>query len=308
MAMIWRIFGVFVVMVLGFFAYQTHTEPQVRHNSLTHRLMYPTDTRVRYRLGKIDPRFGLSRDEVQKLTTEAVNIWHDGTHRQWFVYDDNAKMSINLIYDERQIETNTREKIKQNLDVLHNNHQTSANKLQSQKKQLDAQSHALEMELELWQNDYRHTINRLNSTTDEQEYQALSAKYQDLLQKQQRLNTKIKAHQTAQDNFNRLVREFNAQTDQLNQTITHANARLTPREFHKGEFVHGGHTTINIYEFANTDELRLTLAHELGHALYLDHNDDPTALMYPYAQQQELSNFKLKQADIDLLNHRQFYK
>ncbi|WP_181879576.1 hypothetical protein [Moraxella bovis] len=32
-----------VVLVLGFFSYQTHTEPQVRYNSLIHRLTYPTD-------------------------------------------------------------------------------------------------------------------------------------------------------------------------------------------------------------------------------------------------------------------------
>lgn len=296
-----------IVLLVVFFSYQTHTEPQTRHNSLTHRFMYPMDTRVRYRIGKIDSRFGLSRDEVIKLTDEAVKIWYDGTHQDWFVYDDTAKLAINLIYDERQIETLARQKIKQNLSELHLHHEGNASKLQAQRQALNAQFHAIETELELWQADYQATTNRLRHATD-QERDALNAKRQALLAKQHAINEKIKAYQSAQTAFNQAVDDFNAQTDKLNQSIDHANARLTPREFHKGEFKHGGDTVINIYEFENTDELRLTLAHELGHALYLDHNDDPTALMYPIAGKQELQDFKLKQADIELLENRQFYK
>lgn len=306
--MLRAVIALLVVMVFGFFAYQTHTEPQVRHNSLSHRFLHPTDTRVRYRLGDIDPRFGLSRDEVAKITTEAVNIWHDGTGKAWFVYDENAKMSINLIYDERQIETNARQKIKQNIDNLHSDHQHHASQLEQERQTLDAQFQNLQAQLSRWHDDHRQTHHRLSMTTNDQEREGLTQKLHALNAQQHTLNEKIKAHQTAQDAFNRSVDAFNAQTQKLNQSIDDANARLTARQFHKGEFSHGGHTTINIYEFANTDKLRLTIAHELGHALYLDHNDDPTALMYPYAQKQELSNFKLKQADIDLLNHRQFYK
>ena len=296
------------ILLVVFFAYQTHTEPQVRHNSLTHRFIHPTDTRVRYRIGDVDARFGLTYNEVKRLTDEAVKIWHDGTHQEWFIYDDTAKLTINLIYDERQIETNARQQIKQNLNDMQNHYQINANNLLTKQKQLDAQFHALETELDLWYLDYQNTINRLRYTTDHQERHALTTKHEQLLTKQHALNAKISAYQSAQNAFNQAVDDFNAQTDKLNQSIDHANARLTAREFHKGEFRHGGDTVINIYEFENVDELRLTLAHELGHALYLDHNDDPTALMYPYAQKQELKDFKLKQADIHLLENRQFYK
>lgn len=302
------IITVSIVSLAVFFGYQTHTEPQVRHNSLAHRLTYPTDTRVRYRIGDVDARFGLTHDDVKRLTAEAVQIWHDGTNKEWFIYDDDAKLTINLIYDERQIETNARQQIKQNLNDLHNHHQMSSESLQKRHKQLNAQFHALETELDLWHSDYQKTINRLRDASDDQERQALTQKHEQLLTKQRLINEKINAYQSAQNEFNQAVDKFNAQTNKLNQSIDQANARLTAREFHKGEFRHGGDTFINVYEFENTDELRLTLAHELGHALYLDHNDDPTALMYPYAQKQQLKDFKLKQADIDLLENRQFYK
>lgn len=38
---------------------------------------------------------------------------------------------------------------------------------------------------------------------------------------------------------------------------------------------------IDIYFFEDKDDLRITIAHELGHALGIGHTDDPATLMYP---------------------------
>lgn len=294
-----------VVLVLGFFSYQTHTEPQVRYNSLIHRLTYPTDLRVRYRIGDVDERFGLSRDEVKRLAHEAVMIWHDGTGRQWFVYDDSAKVSINLIYDERQMETAARQQIKQELDTLQQNHKRDSDNLARQRQALHDEFYHLQTELTAWQEQYNQIIHLINHTRDPNERQRLLGIEKQLRANQQALNAKIDAYQLSQDAFNQAVDGINHKAGHINHAIDHANARLTPREFHKGQF--DGHK-IDIYEFENIDDLRLVLAHELGHALSIGHNDDPTALMYPYANEQDLHNFELKQADIDLLNERTLYR
>ncbi|MBE9590900.1 matrixin family metalloprotease [Moraxella sp. K127] len=294
-----------VVLVLGFFSYQTHTEPQVRHNSLIHRLTYPTDLRVRYRIGDVDERFGLSHDEVKRLAHEAVMIWHDGTGRQWFVYDDSAKVSINLIYDERQMETTARQQIKQELDTLQQNHRRDSDNLARQRQALHDEFSRLQTELTAWQEQYNHTIHLINHTHDPNERQRLLGIEKQLRANQQALNAKIDVYRLSQDAFNQAVDDINHKAGHINHAIDHANARLTPREFHKGQF--DGHK-IDIYEFESIDDLRLVLAHELGHALSIGHNDDPTALMYPYANEQDLHNFELKQADIDLLNERTLYR
>ncbi|AWY19988.1 matrixin family metalloprotease [Moraxella bovis] len=294
-----------VVLVLGFFSYQTHTEPQVRYNSLIHRLTYPTDLRVRYRIGDVDERFGLSRDEVKRLAHQAVMIWHDGTGRQWFVYDDSAKVSINLIYDERQMETTARQQIKQELDTLQQNHKRDSDNLARQRQALHDEFYHLQTELTAWQEQYNQIIHLINHTRDPNERQRLLGIEKQLRANQQALNAKIDAYQLSQDAFNQAVDGINHKAGHINHAIDHANARLTPREFHKGQF--DGHK-IDIYEFENIDDLRLVLAHELGHALSIGHNDDPTALMYPYANEQDLHNFELKQADIDLLNERTLYR
>lgn len=61
---------------------------------------------------------------------------------------------------------------------------------------------------------------------------------------------------------------------------------------------------IQIYQFDAKDDLRLTLAHELGHALGLYHHNDPEALMYPVLGEQNLQDFKLRSADKTLLYTR----
>ncbi|STY93257.1 matrixin family metalloprotease [Moraxella bovis] len=260
---------------------------------------------MRYRIGDVDERFGLSRDEVKRLAHEAVMIWHDGTGRQWFVYDDSAKVSINLIYDERQMETTARQQIKQELDTLQQNHKRDSDNLARQRQALHDEFYHLQTELTAWQEQYNQIIHLINHTRDPNERQRLLGIEKQLRANQQALNAKIDAYQLSQDAFNQAVDDINHKAGHINHAIDHANARLTPREFHKGQF--DGHK-IDIYEFENIDDLRLVLAHELGHALSIGHNDDPTALMYPYANEQDLHNFELKQADIDLLNERTLYR
>lgn len=293
--------SIFMVVVLGFFAHQTHTEPQTRFNSLSHRLTHPFDTRVRYRIGEVDTRFGLSRAEVEKLTTEAVAIWHDGTGKEWFVYDDKAKLSINLIYDERQMETTARQKIKQDLDNMQATHERNSDNLALQRQALDEEFNRLQSELTAWQQEYDRIVHLINHTQNPTERQRLMNQEQQLQKQQHALNAKIDAYRLSQSTFNQAVDKINDDVAHINQHIEKANARFTPREFHKGQF--DGHK-IDIYEFENQDDLRLVLAHELGHALSIGHNDDPTALMYPYANEQEVHDFKLKPADIRLLNER----
>lgn len=295
------VFWVCMTILVGFFAYQNVKHPQLVYNRPIDKILHPFDTRVRYRLGEIDPRFDISRAEVEQLTKEAVQIWHAGTGQEWFVYDDSARLTINFVYDERQATTVAQQKTETQIATAINQHNTQSNELGEQKQKLDWQFKALEAKLNTWQTAHNEAYHRLQNNQNPNQYAVLYAKYERTLLEKRRLDDELATFYANQRAYNHKVEQLNASANRVQQHIDDARSKFAPRQFHKGVF---NGRRIEIYEFRSKDDLRLVLAHELGHALGIDHNDDPEALMYPMMGQQNAKNFTLKPADIALLNNR----
>jgi predicted nuclease with TOPRIM domain len=124
-------------------------------------------------------------------------------------------------------------------------------------------------------------------------------------QRQQELQSNIELVQQEVNQYNQRITQLNQKIDELNSldqqldaSVKQYKQRFQPHLFHKGLF---NGKQILIYEFESDNDLRLTLAHELGHALGLQHANSPQALMYPIMKDQEMDHFRLTQADRDLL-------
>ncbi len=268
--------GLIVAMIAAATLFERHY-PQSPYNHLTTRLLHPLDTRVRYRIGTIDPRFGLTSAQVERLALEAAELWERDTGAQLFVYDDNARLSINLVYDERQ----------ENMLAVARFGDSLAEMVAAQKTAAQA-LHARRSELEQFADSLAHEL-AFASTLDSDE--------------RKRLQVAIEQFNARQASYNADVASHNAQEAHIAELVAEANAQFATGSFHQGEF---DGRTINVYTFASTDELRLVLAHEFGHALGLLHTDVPEALMYPMASKEQLKNFRLHPADIALFKaHRQ---
>ena len=280
-------------------AYQTHQHPQLKFNSLGDRITHPFDTRLRYRIAEVDPRFKLSPEQVQSISQQAAQIWKEGTGQDYFVYDPNAQLEIHLIYDQRQSDS---EQSREHLSQLESNQQTWVDK----KKRLDQVEQDLLWSKQLLDQKKQQLDQQIQQFNQEQKFaqqnpDQFRQRKETLQQNVQSLQQEISQYNQRIAQLNGQIGELNALDQQLDASVQQYKQRFQPHMFHKGLF---NGKQILIYEFESEADLRLTLAHELGHALGLAHNDDPKALMYPIMKDQDLLHFQLTPTDRELLLNR----
>lgn len=296
--------AIIIALLLFIFwsGYQTRQHPQLKFNSLTDRISSPFDTRLRYRIAEVDPRFKLSIEQVKVISQQATQIWKDGTGQDYFVYDPHAQLAIHLIYDERQQESEQR---REHLSQLQSNQQHWLEKKQKldqieqeiirSKQFLDLKQQQLNQQIQSYNQEQQNAQQNRNSIANLEYFQQ---RQQALTQNVQLLQQEINQYNQRIAELNQQIDELNALDQQLNASVTQYKQRFKPHLFHKGLF---NGKQVLIYEFESEDDLRLTLAHELGHALGIQHSDDPQALMHPIMRDQDTAHFRLTQSDRDLL-------
>lgn len=269
------VFLVLVVVALVGFGYLSRDKFEAFFDS-----MHPCDKPITYRVDTVDPKFNLSRDKFVADVQEAANIWNKQTGKNLFSYDANGKVSVNLIYDERQAQSN----------------QISAldNQLNSQKGQLDAQIADYKTQVVNFKNrlgQHNTTVQSWNQQggAPQEEFDKLEKERVDLQSQADQLNSLAKKLNLSSENYSLGV-------GKLNNAINTFNAELTNKP-EEGIFM-GDQNRIEIYFGNNQPELVHTLAHELGHARGIDHNADQKSIMFAYTSK----TVKVTHADINELN------
>src|SRR5262245_16453362 len=81
---------------------------------------------IAYRLDRVDPRFGLTADDVREALRRAEGLWRGAAGRDLFVETPGATLVVNLVYDERQQTTQATQRLRRTLRESETAHAASS--------------------------------------------------------------------------------------------------------------------------------------------------------------------------------------
>ena len=268
--------------------------PVVRHYTERIQQHILCEVPIGWRIGKLDPAFNLTRMEAEAVGRRAAALWNDAVGKSLFVYNDANGFPINFSYDERQHKILRETLLESNIASYDLEIVNRLDMLQFQEENLRQQLRKFAQEKEKLATDIaslqRQLAGGVPAQKLEHQRRQLMRWQNDLQTEAEWQNEQQKQWQWQQQNINSTIRDRN---DLL------PTSQPPPVNFEMGLMqIDKMQRTMTIFAFHSHKDLVLTMAHEFGHALGIDHTEAADSLMY--------TSFSTSQQDITVTDLNAF--
>lgn len=257
------------------------------------------------RTGELDDRFQIDQATLENALREVAMLWSSAMGEPVVVYRDDAELLVHLVYAEEQQLTDSERQFRDRL-------RSESLTIEVMEKRFNEQEAVYGREAREYEHDMEKlqlTINRLNQWVNNHnrngglnEEELRQYEYQKASVEKATNALKRKEEELKKDaeTLHRMLSDLNRQIGIKNDLVDEYNRRFTrERTFTQGayEWNEAG-KSIQVFQFSSLDELKLVLAHEVGHALGLAHVDNPTSVMYYLMEDQRVHDLELSEEDI----------
>lgn len=267
------------------------------------------DAPITVHLDAVDERFDLDRAAVREALRDALAMWQDASEDLLFRQRDGEGVAVSLVFDERQAAAQARQR--RSDDLIRAEQQLQEDKewlehrhdaLTEENREFDARQRRLNERVEVYEREVEAwNAGRMEQTPENRE--RLQEESRALKAAQNILNDERRDLERRGNTLNRqqqiLVREIEAFNHQVDVHNREAHAATG---FEMGQYERRGNQRwIRVFKADDQDELRLVLAHELGHALGIGHVPDAGAVMAPHVGPDNAGRTALASADREAL-------